>query len=90
MIRESYSPQYGVELLQIRLPAPLKHRLHQYAAIHHQSMTEIVQEALEILLRQSSQPIKESGICGIWQDDRSAETIIKDIRSHRGSLLPPR
>jgi hypothetical protein len=24
-----------------------------------------------------------SGLCGIWQDDRSAEEIIEDIRKHR-------
>jgi|GEM_PF-1287401 len=87
MVRESYSPQYGLELLQIRLPAPLKHRLSQYAALHRQSMTEIVQEALEVLLRQSSRSLKESGFCGQWQDDRSAEEIIHDIRSHRTPLL---
>jgi hypothetical protein len=26
---------------------------------------------------------KSSGLCGIWKDDRNAEDIIKDIRSHR-------
>lgn len=26
---------------------------------------------------------KESGLCGIWKDERSAEEIIEDIRLHR-------
>ncbi len=26
---------------------------------------------------------KESGLCGIWEDERSAAEIIKDIRLHR-------
>lgn len=26
---------------------------------------------------------KSSGLCGIWKDDRNAEDIIMDIRSHR-------
>jgi len=27
-----------------------------------------------------------SGLCGAWHDDRSAEDIINDIRSHRSGL----
>lgn len=26
---------------------------------------------------------QESGLCGVWQDIRSAEEIVKDIHSHR-------
>lgn len=26
---------------------------------------------------------KESGLCGIWKDDKSADEIIKDIHAHR-------
>jgi len=24
-----------------------------------------------------------SGLCGVWRDDRSAEEIVEDLRSHR-------
>jgi hypothetical protein len=27
--------------------------------------------------------LKASGLCGIWQDERTSEEIIKDIYSHR-------
>ncbi len=27
--------------------------------------------------------VAESGLCGIWKDDRNAEKIIKDIHEHR-------
>ena len=90
MVRESYPPQYGMDLVQVRLPTLLKRRLSEYAALHHQSMTEVVQNALEILLRRTSHSSKESGLCGIWKDDRSAEEILEDIRTHRTTLLRPR
>lgn len=30
-----------------------------------------------------SKPEKKTGLCGVWQDGRDAEEIIKDIYSHR-------
>ncbi|MFH1561970.1 MAG: hypothetical protein ABIF11_00930 [Nitrospirota bacterium] len=30
-----------------------------------------------------SEPEEKTGLCGVWQDDRDAEEIIKDIYSHR-------
>ena len=40
-----------------------------------------------ILAAQKEQKNAEnSGLCGAWQDDRSADEIISDIRSHRSGF----
>ncbi len=42
-----------------------------------------VKESLSIGKISSKKREQASGLCGIWQDDRSAEEIIEDIRKHR-------
>ena len=42
-----------------------------------------LKESLSIGRISSIKTEQTSGICGIWQDDRSAEEIIEDIRKHR-------
>ena len=42
-----------------------------------------LKESLSIGTISSKKTEQTSGICGIWQDDRSAEKIIEDIRKHR-------
>ncbi len=49
-----------------------------------------VRESLSIGRISSKKREHVSGLCGIWQDDRSAEEIIEDIRKHRTGFLAER
>jgi hypothetical protein len=42
-----------------------------------------IKESLSVGRITSKKREQTSGLCGIWQDDRSAEEIIEDIRKHR-------
>ncbi len=42
-----------------------------------------IKESLSVGRISSKKAERTSGLCGIWQDDRSAEEIIEDIRKHR-------
>lgn len=61
------------------MPAPL---LPQALKIL-QSLKEGV---LSVTRHQAGSGISNTGFCGAWQDDRSAEEIIADIETHRSGL----
>ena len=42
-----------------------------------------IKESLSIERLSARKKEQTSGLCGVWQDDRSAEEIIDDIRKHR-------
>ena len=41
------------------------------------------ESVLSVQVRHRKEKTKGSGLCGIWEDERSAGEIIKDIRLHR-------
>jgi len=41
---------------------------------------------LSVKVRHKKGEARESGLCGIWEDERSAAEIIKDIRLHRTGI----
>ena len=42
-----------------------------------------IKESLSVGRISSKNEKQTSGLCGIWQDEKSAEEIIEDIRKHR-------
>ncbi len=42
-----------------------------------------IKESISVGRISSKKSEQTSGLCGIWQDDRSAEEIIEDIHKHR-------
>ena len=42
-----------------------------------------LKESISVVDTSKKAKVVESGLCGIWKDDKSAEEIIKDIYRHR-------
>ena len=83
-------PLEGMDLVQVRLPVGLKRRLATFTQQCGRSMTQVVREALETYLGHEATEETGTGLCGIWQDDRTPEAIIQDIRAHRTALVKSR
>jgi len=78
--------------LQVRsIDDQLYEALGKLAARDHRSIS---QEVVAILKEHLSQPIRHTvttteeflRLCGTWQEERSAEEIVEEIRAHRQSV----
>ncbi len=71
--------------LIVELPDEVHRELKKKAALRHQTIKNIVTDLLEDYLSKSDEKkeIKETGLCGRWEDKRTAEAIIEDIIVHR-------
>lgn len=71
--------------LIVELPEHLHQELKRKATLDHRTIKEVVTDLLEGYLSRTEEmkSLKETGLCGMWKDTRSADAIIADIRSHR-------
>lgn len=71
--------------LIVELPDEIHNEIKKKATLYHQTIKDIVTELLEDYLFKSEEKkeIKETGLCGKWEDIRKAEAIIQDIKGHR-------
>ena len=71
--------------LIVELPENLHQELKRKATLDHRTIKEVVTDLLQGYLSRTKEfeSLKETGLCGTWEDTRTADAIIADIRSHR-------
>lgn len=71
--------------LIVELPDEIHREIKKKAIADHRTLKNIVTSLIhEYLLEERRMPtVKESGLCGSWDDERTAEEIIKDIKAQR-------
>ncbi len=71
--------------LIVELPDEIHKELKKRAILHHRTIKEVVTDLVEGYLSKDEEKreVKETGLCGAWEDARKAETIIADIKTHR-------
>lgn len=71
--------------LIVELPDELHAQLKKHAAADRKTLKTIVMTLLDSYLHHPvpRSPKRATGLCGAWKDDRSAETIIAQLRSAR-------
>jgi hypothetical protein len=72
--------------LIVELPDEIHGELRKKAAVTHKTLKDIVTGLInEYLYVDDKYPPdkKKTGLCGKWNDERTAEEIVKDIKAHR-------
>jgi len=71
--------------LIVELTKELHSRLKKQATLSNRTIKDIVTNLITNYLSKSfkAEKVKETGFCGSWEDERTAEEIVLDIRSHR-------
>ena len=70
--------------LIVELPEEIHQDLKKKATLDHKTIKEVVTDLVqEYLAREQREALKETGLCGKWQDARSADAILADIKKHR-------
>lgn len=72
--------------LIVELPDEIHGELKKKAAINHKTLKDIITGLInEYLYTPGRQaPAKRrTGLCGSWDDERPADEIIRDIKTHR-------
>ncbi len=70
--------------LIVELSENLHIQLKKKAASNSRTIKEIVTSLIQdYLSRTQKGNLKETGFCGVWEDSRSAEEIVKKIKSAR-------
>ncbi len=72
--------------LIVELLDEIHRKLKKRAAMKHKTMKDIITELIhEYLYTQEKQvpTKKKTDLCGSWDDERTAEEIIRDIKTHR-------
>jgi plasmid stability protein len=71
--------------LIVELPEELHRELKKTAAVNHRTIKDVVTDLVEEYLRggEEKQDLGETGLCGKWEDTRTADAIIADIKAHR-------
>ena len=72
--------------LIVELPGDVHRELKKKAAANNMTLKDIITELIhEYLSATEKGPASEDKtcLCGVWDDDRAAEEIIKDIKTHR-------
>ncbi len=72
--------------LIVELPDEIHGELKKKATMDNKTLKEIVTNLVNKYLSREQEQIrikKKTGLCGSWEDDRSAEEIIRDIKIHR-------
>jgi hypothetical protein len=73
--------------LIVELPDEMHGELKKKAAINHKTLKDIITELIHGYLYAPDKQVptkKKTGLCGGWDDERTAEEIIRDIKTHRG------
>ncbi len=71
--------------LIVELPDEIHRDLKKTVMLRHQTIREVVMALVSeyLLSTKQKKKIKETGLCGKWEDKRDAESIISDIKAHR-------
>ncbi len=71
--------------LIVELPDEIHKELKKKVTLHHRTIKEVVTDLVEGYLSRAEEKkeIKETGLCGAWEDTRKAEAIIADIKTRR-------
>lgn len=71
--------------LIVELPEEIHQELKNVATLQHRTIKEMVTGLLKEYLSQGREKkkLKETGLCGAWEDSRSAAAIITEIKRHR-------
>jgi hypothetical protein len=72
--------------LIVELPKEIHEDLKKKAAMEQKTLKDIITELIhEYLYTHEKQgpTKKKAGLCGSWDDERTAEEIIRDIKTHR-------
>lgn len=72
--------------LIVELPDEIHGELKKKAAISHRTLRDIITGLIHQYLsapEKRAMAKKATGLCGKWEDERTADEIIKDIKAHR-------
>ncbi len=72
--------------LIVELPDEIHRDLKKKAAINHKTLKDIITGLINKYLSTAEKQRKmtnRTGLCGSWDDERTPEEIIKDIKGHR-------
>jgi len=74
--------------LIVELPEELHKELKKTAALSHRTIKNVVTDLVEeyISRGEKKEDLQETGLCGKWEDTRTPEAIIADIKAHRNWL----
>ena len=74
--------------LIVEISDELHDNLKKTAALNGITIKEITIALLDNFLKKQKLPhFSITGFCGKWQDERTAEQIIKDIKAHRKWMI---
>jgi len=71
--------------LIVELPDEIHEAIKRKAALNNKTIKETVINLLNDYLsrEEKTEKLQETGFCGKWEDEKTAEEIISDIKSHR-------
>ncbi len=72
--------------LIVELPDEIHGELKKKAAINHKTLKDIITGLIQeyLYVPEEQMPDKDkTGLCGSWDDKRTADDILKDIKTHR-------
>jgi len=71
--------------LIVELPDDMHGELKKKAAVNRTTLKDIVSGLISDYLQRKEKvsSTEDTGLCGLWDDERSAEAIVKDIKEHR-------
>jgi len=71
--------------LIVELPEHLHVELKKKATTQHRTLKSVITELIMNYLSEemTTSERSETGLCGRWQDDRTAEEIVREIKSGR-------
>ncbi|OGW32890.1 MAG: hypothetical protein A2X59_03390 [Nitrospirae bacterium GWC2_42_7] len=72
--------------LIVELPDEIHGELRKKAAINHKTLKDIITGLIHeyLYVQEKHLPAeKKTGLCGKWDDEKTADEIIKDIKTHR-------
>ncbi|MEW6068360.1 MAG: hypothetical protein AB1610_08735 [Nitrospirota bacterium] len=71
--------------LIVELPDEIHGELKKRAAVDHKTLKNIITELIHEYLYTPDNHVstKKTCLCGRWDDERTPEEIIKDIKTHR-------
>lgn len=74
--------------LIVDLPEELHEELKKTAALSRRTIKNVVTDLAEEYVSRGAkgEGINETGLCGRWEDTRTPEAIIADIKAHRNWL----
>ena len=71
--------------LIVEIPDQLHSQLRKAAALNERTLRDILMDLVQDYLarQRDAKSLRNTGLCGTWKDDRTADEIIMDIKKHR-------